>query len=291
MTQIIAGISHKGGTGRSVTLANVAFQLHYVENYSVCMVDLDLASPTLGSILEIPGLEFGATETGSKGDPRNIHDVLVGHDDPTPAIVDVKRKAAVVSRRNRASKSFDFVPGWSEGGDWHRHIADLNKSIERLLRNLKESRYDFVILDVRSGLSDVFEALMNNQENVDLLLVHTRWTPQHLSGLASLLASQRVRKFEEYKVRIVRTAYINPESEAVKLTKFAEEQDAQLRLSFGQIDLFDEYLSLNQRPYLGSIPMISRLRWRECLIEEQDDEEGFAAFSSLTKKILQEFQG
>jgi MinD-like ATPase involved in chromosome partitioning or flagellar assembly len=65
--KVFACISHKGGTGRTTTAANVAYRLA-LRNRSVCCVDLDLDSPTFGAVAGLRGMEQGA-EIG-------IHDFL-----------------------------------------------------------------------------------------------------------------------------------------------------------------------------------------------------------------------
>ena len=60
MTKVIAGVSHKGGTGRSVSLANLSFQL-FKRGKKTLIVDMDFASPTMGAILGLGSkYELGA---------------------------------------------------------------------------------------------------------------------------------------------------------------------------------------------------------------------------------------
>ncbi|MHB8490911.1 MAG: hypothetical protein ACYDA6_01675, partial [Solirubrobacteraceae bacterium] len=67
---VVIGASFKGGSGRTTTMANVAFRLALAPLNKVCMIDLDLAAPTLGSVLELDGYEAG-TKVG-----RGIHSFL-----------------------------------------------------------------------------------------------------------------------------------------------------------------------------------------------------------------------
>lgn len=292
-TAVIAGISHKGGTGRSVTLANLAYQLHYKEPCNVCLVDLDLASPTMGAILDIDDLRFGQTSPGQRGNPKSVHDILVTRDDPTPAIVDLRTKSKTISMKHRPDKQFGFIPGLARAGDWAQKLQGLRGSLRHLLERLRASNYDFIILDIRSGLSDVLEAIKHESNDlIDLLLVHTRWTPQHIIGLESLLLSERVRAFGAEKVRIIRTAYIDPETESKPIKRFAEEIDVKLMNQFSNIEWFGKQLNLNRAPFLGSVPMDARLRWKETVLTEPGDSSmtAFTVFGELASRIASEIR-
>ncbi|MEM9570763.1 MAG: P-loop NTPase [Pseudomonadota bacterium] len=290
-TAVIAGISHKGGTGRSVTLANLAFQLHHKELSNVCLVDLDLASPTMGAILQIRGLRQGQGTPGKRGNPKSVHDILVNRDDPTPAIVDVRTRSETIANKHRSDKQFGFIPGLAAGGDWAQKLQALRTSLRQLLERLRSSNYDFIVLDIRSGLSDVLEAIKHESSDlVDMLLVHTRWTPQHIIGLDSLLKSERVTSFGPDKVRIIRTAYIDPKLEPKSIRSFVDGVEAELQDQFEAIEWFGKPLSLKRNPFMGSIPMDPKLRWKETVLTSGDgaSEPAYTVFGELASKIASE---
>lgn len=293
-TAVIAGVSHKGGTGRSVTLANLAFHLHFSGPYNVCIVDLDLASPTMGSVLEIEGLERGQVGAGKSGAPRSVHDILAYSDDPLPALVDIRTKSKSVIAKHRPEKQFALVPGLAQSGDWAQKLQGLRSSLKNMIERLRGSDFDYIILDVRSGLSDVLEALGKDANDlVDMLIVHFRWTPQHLAGLDSMLNSERVGNFGADKLRLIRTAFIAPSGEPPEIQSFARSLDAQMREKLSKIEWGDRGLDPDRMPFLGTVPMDPTLKWKECILTEESgpSKSTFTVYREIAGKIVAQVRG
>jgi MinD-like ATPase involved in chromosome partitioning or flagellar assembly len=78
---LVFAISDKGGTGRSVSGANIAYRNAALGD-DTCYVDFDFGSPTVGAIFGISALDSG-TGTG-----RGTHALLLGATD-LPEFIDV----------------------------------------------------------------------------------------------------------------------------------------------------------------------------------------------------------
>lgn len=292
-TAVIAGISHKGGTGRSVTLANLAFHLHY-QSHNVCIVDLDLASPTMGSVLEIPGLERGQSSAGRPGSPKSVHDVLLSRDDPTAAIVDIRNKSSSIIGKHNPSKQFSLLPGLAEEGDWPHDASMLEAGLRSLIERLRGSDYHYILLDVRSGVSKTLDALNRECSGlIDQVLVHFRWTPQQLRGVESLLRSDCLENFGAEKIKFIRTAFANPGDEAQEIREFASDLDRKLRREFGSIDFNGQSLDPNKNPVLGTVPVDPQLRWKECVLVEEEgvSSKTYRRFQEIAKNIVDSLRG
>lgn len=215
MSRIFAVTSHKGGTGRSTTTANVAYQLA-CQGESVCIVDLDLASPTFGAILELSGLEAGAD--------LGIHDLLPRHsrgvnrviDAPIPpneaaelcvSVADYSSSAAVRMDLQAQSGRFDLLPGKREMNENLAEFDVMGAVLDSILEELVD-HYDYVFLDVSSGTDSALYALAQGRTDLTWVVFY-RWTPQHLAGFARLILELRDQMGQE-NILGVRTAFINP---------------------------------------------------------------------------------
>lgn len=208
MPKLFVSISHKGGTGRTVTSSNVAYHLA-LDGINTCCVDLDLTSPTLGAVLGLTGLERGA--------PHGTHDFLFS-DDALRLSPDQARHEVISVWERRELKplaasrhgAFDILPGKDTPLEVESNIEDLAKHLAGLFHFL-ETDYDIVFADLRSGLGAVTAAmLLANRSfalNIDAWLVFYRWTPQHLHGAADLC-----KRLHDGGARVltVRTAYQDP---------------------------------------------------------------------------------
>lgn len=292
--KVVAAISHKGGTGRSVTIANVAYHLVKTMRQSVLIVDLDLASPTMGSIFAVQGYEAGVKSPGEPNAPRSVHDMLVHGDEPVAEMVlDLKEPLKAAFGTDKNAQRFGLIPGYSPGGDSVLEQG-LGKGLKHILEPLKRNfTYDWVLLDIRSGLSDVMEALTNPNHGcagvVDLVLVHFRWTKQHLAGLEAILSdNKRLGAMSEKKVALVRTAYTEPEHEDTLLRSFMQKEHKELQARFKQITFHGKRLV--EDSLLETIPLDPRLRWREAVLwdrygENDPSKQTVEAYARLADKI------
>ena len=213
MSRVFAVTSHKGGTGRSTTTANIAYRLA-CEGEAVCIVDLDLASPTMGAILELSGLEAGAE--------RGMHDLLPRHsrganrviDAPIPpteavelcvSVADFCSSAAVRMDLQAQAGTFDLLPG---KGEMNENLAEFDVMAPVLDSILDElvDRYDYIFLDVRSGTDSPLYALAQGRTALTWVVFY-RWTPQHLAGFARMVSELR-EQMGQANVMGVRTAFI-----------------------------------------------------------------------------------
>lgn len=168
--QIVTFYSFKGGTGRTMALANVAW-IMAANGKRVLAVDWDLESPGLHHyfrpFLTDPQLRH------SRGVIDVIRDFAASVIDPgTPAdgpqwyrhYADVEREAVSLNWRFPNRGSLDLLPAGVQDPaysqrvstfDWRNFYERLNG--ETFLRAMRESmrqHYDYVLIDSRTGLSD-----------------------------------------------------------------------------------------------------------------------------------------
>jgi MinD-like ATPase involved in chromosome partitioning or flagellar assembly len=254
--KVYACISHKGGTGRTTTTANVAYRLA-LRNRSVCCVDLDLDSPTFGAVAGLRGMERGA--------PIGIHDFL--HVDgrrfsPRPpdlagdALVDIWQQTELPRPPVGKAGRLRLLPGGRERlgldlGSPERQGKILGQIVARL-----RDEFDHVLLDVRSGASDTVEAVLAADDDLHAIywLVFFRWTPQHLAGAADLC--ERLTSAEA-ELALIRTAY----SDATEMDSWFREQHRALTLRAREL--------LPGREVLTDIPVEPMLQWKEGIITEE----------------------
>jgi len=293
MAFVIAGISHKGGTGRSVTLANLAYHL-YNSGSSVLIVDLDLASPTMGSILGVENAEAGVKSREShEYEPRNVVDVI--EDDGQygdECLIDLRRQSHEITRIAKSDRLFQFLPGGIGVGDWSESQRKLNRGLGSLVASLRGGGWNYILLDIRSGLSDVLEALGGDgQDQIDLALVHFRWTSQHLAGLKQILTDNRLSNRRKDSIKLVRTAKAALDDESEPVRAFIHKQNIELLDEFRGIKLGSSFLHEESEHLAGDIGFDPRLRWREQIITQNSSDKKdpsnatYAQFAQLAKNI------
>lgn len=288
MTRTLVGISHKGGTGRSVTLANVAFHLAR-RGWDVCLVDLDLTSPTMGAVLGMKGYEMGA-EPGSAHKPRSIYDLLYHQHEALTAVnsidyalVDIwsaspsLRAAAPVNRPN-----LRLLPGRANINLGQLEFARLTEILSAL-----NSRFDAVLLDVRSGNSEVASALTDPAVDAEVWgwILHYRWTHQHLAGVRNFAESffgDGEGRFTN-RVKMIRTAVPAIGGTGTRRA-WVKQYDQSLQSLL--LDLPPEL----QQGAIGAIPFDSMLLWNETVLTEKmvdgdlADRATYEAFAQVAAK-------
>lgn len=289
---VIAALSHKGGTGRSVTTANVCYHLSK-HGHDVCVVDMDLASPTFGAILGIDGISAGA-DIGSFGDPRSIGDFLNNPDDVAyvdSALRDAWRGDTFDGEIPPVTfGQYQLLPGSRQLGD-PLAAGQMNVALDRVIGSLRE-RFDIIYLDLRSGASELLESLRSADSNVDqravdLWVVHMRWTFQHIVGLKDIVSM--LDCVDAKRQFLVRTAFVDPDSiEKDALRRYVALQNSELDEFFGSIRIGG---GLAPQKLLGTIPLEPVLQWREGVILEKHADKGLAneatveAFSGLATDV------
>ncbi|MDG4833526.1 FxSxx-COOH system tetratricopeptide repeat protein [Solwaraspora sp. WMMD1047] len=169
--QIITFYSYKGGTGRTMALANVAWILAS-NGYRVLAVDWDLESPGLHRffhpLLADPELH---TSDGVIDLVRELAEAAVQHQQTVPngtpaepVRPDVRRYAVSLDWRFADGGELDLLPAGRQGPaysatvstfDWPSFYDRLGGAafLTDLRQNLRDS-YDIVLIDSRTGLSD-----------------------------------------------------------------------------------------------------------------------------------------
>jgi hypothetical protein len=258
MGRLFAMISHKGGTGRTTATANIAYQLT-LRGKSVCCVDLDLTSPTFGAVLGMKGYEQGA--------PIGVHDFLSPTEpalarDAPGHLLDVWAENPELGE-SLAVRPGDFklLPGKNDQDRKARVVGpkDQGERLADLFATLV-SAFAFVLVDVRSGTSDVVEGVLHavNDHNCQLTswIVFFRWTPQHLVGAHDLCLRLSDKGAP---VRTVRTAFTERNQLLAKPKWFQQ-----------QHDILEDEMADRLRGFspIADIPFEDLLRWKECVITD-----------------------
>lgn len=186
--RVYAAISHKGGAGRSTASANIAYQAANA-GHSVCLVDLDLDSATLGSVLGLSKQTVGA---------RLGIQTLLAQDAPAgvpleEVLIDLNRaefkERLTFSGSNHGA--FYLLPGNSQ----QRELVDevsMVPILDDVLRRLS-SQFDLVLIDVRAGKSGVVRAILEVGVGLPHFqwLLFYRWTHQHLAAAHDMVHTLR----------------------------------------------------------------------------------------------------
>lgn len=285
--KVFAGISHKGGTGRSVTLANAAYHLTLL-NKTVCLVDLDITSPTLGSVLGIGNCEMGAPP-GSAAYPMSVVDLLSRkHDLGTAvgsmykALIDIWSNApALQSVAPPGRPKFQLLPGCANVDESALDYDRLGSILQHL-----SVWFDVTLLDVRSGNSVVSDAL-TREPSFDFIrcwLLHYRWTHQHLAGVenfADRFYPPSSGKFVN-RVKTIRTAVPRAEGSGPR-RRMIDAWDEELRFKLRQLP--------PQLKEIGAVPFEEMLLWHETVVTPTHLKDGLAedstyrSYSSIAEAI------
>ena len=281
---VFASISHKGGTGRSVATANIGYQLSRL-GYDVCIVDLDLASPTLGSVVGFPDVGAGA-ELG-------IHDILAGQISPSDFLdtsYDVWGSAELHGRfRAGNDGQFRLIPGKRGGGDLDLRIKTIRTRLAELIDEMSWN-FDYVLFDLRSGIATTAEAFLSQEIGQKLyawVLFH-RWTRQHLIGVEDLASTLSQTTQIPTRFYYIRTAVIDMDQTNPDLQPWINRRNAEL------LSLAERLESVTKPPLvlLGVVPLERILQWSErILIEEEVAELGalptISSFNSVARRLTE----
>jgi MinD-like ATPase involved in chromosome partitioning or flagellar assembly len=228
-TKIITFYSFKGGTGRSMALANVAWILAS-SGRRVLAVDWDLEAPGLhryfapflldkdltaseGVIdfvrnFEAQALARGAQKAREPTKADSVYELDSG--EWYKRFADISHYA-VTLEWNFGDKCghLDFVPAGKQGPSYSERVNsfDWNNFYERLgggafLEATKESirtqgDYDYVLIDSRTGVSDT--AGICTVQMPDILVVFFTANNQSIEGTANVVASIRRRRSQPQK--------------------------------------------------------------------------------------------
>ncbi|HUN30877.1 MAG TPA: FxSxx-COOH system tetratricopeptide repeat protein [Trebonia sp.] len=196
--QVITFYSYKGGTGRTMALANVAWIIAS-GGKRVLVVDWDLESPGLHKFFH-PFLNetiIGATP----GVIEIINDYATASLDPSPRPDDwyleyarVDRHAVSLEWQFPDDGKLDFLSAGRQNRDYSAAVCSLDwdNFYERLgggrffhaMRDDMKRNYDYVLIDSRTGLSDVADIC--TVELPDVLAVCFTLSDQSIEGAAKV---------------------------------------------------------------------------------------------------------
>ncbi|WP_327288335.1 SCO2523 family variant P-loop protein [Streptomyces sp. NBC_01198] len=274
---LVFAASDKGGTGRSVTSANVAFR-RALAGDDVCYLDFDFGSPTAAALFGIRSAVGGTDHHGG------LHSYLQGKAD-VPVRLDVwaHTEHEVLRLQPAASGNLVLLPGERNGGEFALVKDMVSRCIDLFLR--LDSEFDVVMVDLSAGRSYAVEMALEVTARPELQgvearwLVYHRWTRQHViaaSGLAfgprGILAGGYARGHDVEKLRgslrFVRVAV--PDPETPPWSRVPATQSAWMRKCDQDLDRLAADCGVGYTAVIGSVPLEPVLQWREQLITDED---------------------
>jgi hypothetical protein len=295
---LIFAISDKGGTGRSVTSANILYR-SALAGQNVCYLDFDFGSPTAGTILHVDEVGRGTREGG-------LHSYLLGRA-PEPHRIDVWSDTDRPELRAWTGDAGNLVlfPGDENGGEF----ATNDEIVERcaqLFRVLRED-FDICLVDLSAGRSYAAEIALAATAKHSLpgvtvrWLIFHRWTRQHIVAASALLRGPNgivdAGVHHGHKesdlvnmVRFVRTAVVNPHSDQVNVLRPA--QVAFLLQADEVLRALALRSGVGTTNVIGQVPLEPLLQWREQLITDGDVQKEIAnpetviAFEELASAVV-----
>ncbi len=206
--KIVTFYSYKGGTGRSMALANVAWILASAGK-RVLMLDWDLEAPGLhryfAPFLIDPDLEATegiidfvreyALEVKTPGGSAEVGDGL-------GRFTDIARYAVGIDWDFPGKGALDLVPAGRQDPDYAARVNLFNWSnfYQRLgggtfweeVKHTVKFKYDYILIDSRTGISDT--AGICTVQLPDVLIVCFTLNRQNIEGAASVAASVRTQR-------------------------------------------------------------------------------------------------
>ena len=293
---LVFAMSDKGGTGRSVTSCNIAYQLSLQRN-DVAYLDFDFGSPTAGAIFEITKIERGTDQVG-------LHSYLEGLT-ANPQQVDVRASSDWSGLRALQAQAGRLVlfPG-DRGGAEFSSTSDKVDRCVKLFRRL-DQEFDVCVVDLSAGRSHAVQMALNATARSELRsvearwLVFHRWTRQHIVAASGLVfgdhglldagaAAGHDRDALQDSIRFVRTAVpsLNSPGAAARAA-----QAKWLRTCNDDLKRLALQKKVGHSSILGMTPMEPILQWREQVISDADVSSNIAnsatvdAFRELARKL------
>ncbi|NEC47352.1 MinD/ParA family protein [Actinospica acidiphila] len=272
---LVFAASDKGGAGRSVISANLAYQRALLGDH-VAYVDFDFGSPT-AAVFDVPSALLGTEEQG-------VHSYLEG-EVIDPAGIDIWRQTEhpfLRARRNQAGRLV-LYPGDAGGGEFAISEEALERCIDLLLR--LNSEFDLVTVDLSAGRSYAVDLVLAATAHPRMLhvvhrwLVFHRWTRQHVIAAAGLVHREngilrsgvdRGHDGEvlQGSVRFVRVAV--PDLESAMWAHASPAQLAWMRSCNDALRRLASDQHAGDSVVLGTVPLEPVLLWREQLITGED---------------------
>jgi CO dehydrogenase nickel-insertion accessory protein CooC1 len=212
--QIITFYSYKGGTGRTMALANVAWILAS-SGKRVLSVDWDLESPGLHKFFH-PFLDE-STVSATPGVIEIINDYASAAVDPGPRAGDwhleyahVERHAVSLEWAFPDGGKLDFLSAGRQNRDYSAAVCSLDWDnfydrlgggrFFRAMRDDMKRKYDYVLIDSRTGLSDVADIC--TIELPDVLAICFTLSNQSIEGAANV-ARQISGRYRDRNIRVL----------------------------------------------------------------------------------------
>jgi cellulose biosynthesis protein BcsQ len=212
--QIITFYSFKGGTGRTMALANVAWILAS-NGKRVLAVDWDLESPGLHKFFH-PFLDE-STVGATPGVIEIINDYQMAALNPDPRednwhleYADVERHAVSLEWIFPDNGRLDFLSAGRQNPDYSAAVCSLDWDnfydrlgggrFFRAMREDMKQKYDYVLIDSRTGLSDVADIC--TIELPDVLTVCFTLSDQSIEGAADVARQIRGR-YRDRNIRVL----------------------------------------------------------------------------------------
>ena len=272
---LIFSVSDKGGTGRSVTSTNIAYQAAQIGR-DACYLDFDFGSPTIGAIFDIEDYADQVLDDG-------LHDYLNGRA-PEPRRLSVWELTTRDSvKQPPGGGRLDLYPGTSGGSSFVVDEHTVARCVD-LITRLNE-QYDLCIVDLSAGRSFAAQLALQTLAHGALSgiearwLVFHRWTRQHIYAAQSLVYGRHglIETAEESgipeermqaMIRYVRTAVIDPHGPSNAALR--PSQAAWLWECDQDLERLASRAKLGQNRRIGSIPLEPILQWREQLLTDRD---------------------
>ncbi|GAA1992545.1 SCO2523 family variant P-loop protein [Kitasatospora viridis] len=273
---LVFATSDKGGTGRSVTSANVAYR-RALHGDDVCYLDFDFGSPTSAAVFDVPTALRGADHSG-------LHSYLRG-ECAEPRRVDVwgESESPALRRRPAGSGQLVLLPGDRGGGEFVLGPDTPRRCAELFLR--LEEEFEIVLVDLSAGRSYAAQLVLEATSLPELAgltarwLVFHRWTRQHIIAAAGLVygergimatATSRGHDAASMRdsVRFVRAAV--PDVRSPMFTDLRPAQAQWLSICDEELNRLAAQHRLGPTLTLGKVPLDPVLQWREQLITDDD---------------------
>ncbi|MEV0205364.1 SCO2523 family variant P-loop protein [Streptomyces sp. NPDC050788] len=296
---LIFAASDKGGTGRSVISANLAYH-RALAGDDVCYVDFDFGSPTASAVFDVPDARQAARD-------RGLHSYLI-KDIVEPERIDVWARTEHQALRDPppGSGRLMLMPGDVSGGEFATTRETLRRCVDLLMKLHYE--FDLVVVDLSAGRSYAVDMVLEATAQRDMSgvtarwLVFHRWTRQHVAAAAGLVFGERgivaagVQRGHDEEalrgaIRFVRAAVPDPESPL--WLQVSPTQSAWMRKTDSDLKQLAATHGVGYSQVLGSVPLEPVLQWREQLITDEDvldsqiaNEETWQALSRLAGRLI-----
>ncbi|BEL09078.1 SCO2523 family variant P-loop protein [Actinoplanes sichuanensis] len=268
---LVFATSDKGGTGRSVTTSNVAYQ-SALAGYDVCYLDFDFGSPTAGSVFDIDAGRLGVLHGG-------LHSYLLGEvTEPHRIDVFAETERESVKVRDRHAGKLFLLPGDLGIGEFPSSDGVVSRCTEIL--ELLVSQFHMCFVDLSAGRSYALQMALEAARRLPDVrtrwLVYHRWTKQHVIAAASLVHGRHgiLEAGEDLgynrdellaSLRFVRTALVDPARPGL-----TSQQSVWIAEWDSRLQAIAESANAGPPWMLHTVPLDPVLQWREQLITAHD---------------------